>query len=270
MRNHCPPKISIIQWQKLPTPIHLRHNHSFQQSIKSLSYFTVLFSLQITTPSSVKPNQEKVGSKCFSGKGHYLLSFLPAFLFPESKCFGFMSNTCLSASPFFPKRFIFFWAFFIIVLAFFTIYKGKEKPISCENPNFQVNFHYLLTLDVNSPGLCCEEKPWWASLTPFSRGHTTVPAGWKLYQTSLVSVRTRHSQTCKMRYFVLFYFPLSRWGHGDPAMELLVPDWQVAMLVLSPDYWTKWLPESTLLVSLYTNFLIYMNFQNAETDHFCI
>ena len=43
------------------------------------------------------------------------------------------------------------------------------------------------------------------------------------YQTSLVSVRTRHSQTCKMRYFVLFYFPLSR-VHGDPAMELLVPD----------------------------------------------
>ena len=176
----------MIQWQKLPTPVHLRHNHSFQQSIKSLSYFTVLFSLQITTPSSVKPNQEKVGSKCFSGEGHYLLSFLPAFLFPESKCFGFMSNTCLSASPFFPKRFIFFWAFFIIVLAFFTIYKGKEKPISCENPNFQVNFHYLLTLDVNSPGLCYEEKPWWASLTPFSRGHTTVPAGWKLPDQSSI------------------------------------------------------------------------------------
>lgn len=62
-------------------------------------------------------------------RGRYLLSFLPAFLFPESRCLGFISNTCLSASPFFPKRFIFFWAFFIMVLAFFTIYTGEHTTM---------------------------------------------------------------------------------------------------------------------------------------------
>lgn len=60
----------------------------------------------------------------------YLLSFLPAFLFPESKCLGFISNTCRSDSPFFPKRFIFFWAFFIIVLAFFTILTSRRPETS--------------------------------------------------------------------------------------------------------------------------------------------
>lgn len=63
---------------------------------------------------------------CRRGRGRYRLSFFPAFRFPESKCLGFISNTCRSASPFFPRRFIFFCALFIIVLAFFTICRAQE------------------------------------------------------------------------------------------------------------------------------------------------
>lgn len=60
-------------------------------------------------------------AKALQLRAHYLLSFLPAFLLPESKCLGFVSNTCLSASPLRPERFIVFCAFFIMLLAFFTI-----------------------------------------------------------------------------------------------------------------------------------------------------
>lgn len=74
----------------------------------------------------MKPKDDSL-AKAFSCEGHYLLSFLPAFLFPESRCLGFMSNTCLSASPFLPRRFIFFCALFIIVLAFFTICNEEEN-----------------------------------------------------------------------------------------------------------------------------------------------
>lgn len=65
-------------------------------------------------------------------KGHYLLSFLPAFLSPDSKCLGSVSNTCLSASPFLPKRFIFFCAFFIVVLVFLAILASRTPERSRE------------------------------------------------------------------------------------------------------------------------------------------
>lgn len=51
----------------------------------------------------------------------YLRSVVPDFLFPARRCLGLRSNTCRSDSPFLPWRFMSFWEFFIIFLAFFTI-----------------------------------------------------------------------------------------------------------------------------------------------------
>lgn len=55
----------------------------------------------------------------------YLWSVVPDFLFPARRCLGLRSNTCRSDSPFLPWRFMSFWEFFIIFLAFFTIWQEK-------------------------------------------------------------------------------------------------------------------------------------------------
>lgn len=189
-----------------------------------------------------------------------------------------MSNTCLSASPFLPKRFIFFWAFFIMVLAFFTIYKGEEKHVSCGKSNFQANFHYLLTHCLNRPGLCCEEKPWWVSLTPCSRGSTTVPAGAQ-------PVSPRRKLPRQVSYLqgpdtLRPGLPLRHTGTlRFRPMKLLPSDWQVSMLVLTcksrlPDgggvvEWETRAPKMETACK-FIHKLSHLNFQNATTNHFCV
>lgn len=59
----------------------------------------------------------------------YLWSLVPDVLFPDRRCLGLRSNTCLSASPFLPWRFMPFWEFFIIFFAFFAIW-GTNRDIS--------------------------------------------------------------------------------------------------------------------------------------------
>lgn len=65
----------------------------------------------------------------------YLRSVGPDFLFPARRCLGLRSNTCRSASPFLPWRFISFWEFFIIFFAFFAIWEPNKRRHRHEFPS---------------------------------------------------------------------------------------------------------------------------------------
>lgn len=77
----------------------------------------------------------------------YLRSVVPDFLFPARRCLGLRSNTCRSASPFLPWRFMGFWEFFIIFFAFFAIWGTNKRPCwldcwSLKWPCLQVNLDF--------------------------------------------------------------------------------------------------------------------------------
>lgn len=59
----------------------------------------------------------------------YLRLVEPDFLFPEKRCLGLRSNTCLSDSPFLPCLFMPFCEFFIMPFTFFNIWGRKIKDL---------------------------------------------------------------------------------------------------------------------------------------------